>query len=79
MSALFDIMHRNFPFKSDDIEVKSDVRLTSPKIGFNNMELYELLMCIEARFSVSFEPQEIRSKGFDTLNKICDLVCKKLS
>ena len=78
MRELYDVMHRGFPSLSISSDEKHNVKLTSPEFGFNDIELYEFLMCIEERFSVYFEPEEIRDNGFETLDKICDLVCKKL-
>jgi len=77
--TLCDIIHKNFPHISSQIEEKTGEKLTSPEIGFSDIELYEFLMCIETRFSIFFRPEEIRSKGFNTLEKVCDLVCERLS
>lgn len=38
------------------------------------VELYELLMALEEKYSVYFSADQIISNGFNTLNKIIDLI-----
>lgn len=75
--TLMRLLNEKFPLRCGWTSDNMNVPLTSSGIGFNHISMYELLMCIENEFSIRFSPEEIRQKGFDTVNKILSLLQEK--
>lgn len=75
--SLVQLLNEKFPLPYEWTSELMDIPLTSSRIGFNHIEMYELLMCVEREFSIYLTPEEVRRKGFDTVNRILNLLEEK--
>ena len=70
--SLVQLLNEKFPLPYEWTSELMDIPLT-----FNHIEMYELLMCVEREFSIYLTPEEVRRKGFDTVNRILNLLEEK--
>ena len=56
-----------------------EVQLTDPSIGLDAVRMYELLLCIEKEFLISYTFEELHTNGFHSVNEIVHSIKIKLS
>lgn len=74
VNEIIDTIHASFPSKDPDRLLDEDSILTSKKFRFTGRDLYRLLMVIEEKYRIYFQPAEILENGFRSPKEIARLV-----
>lgn len=76
---LEEILKVRFHYNNEITQDLLDVPLTSPRLGFGAIQLYQFLMCVEEAFGIILAVDEIIQHGFGTLAQIILIVQWKLN
>jgi len=56
-----------------------DKLLTGPDMGLDAISMYELLLCVEKEFKISFSFEEVQRMGVHSVQELVNLIEVKLS
>lgn len=72
------ILNTEFHVKDKITDDKQKLPLTSFFFGLNAIQLYQFLMAVEEKYDIYLSASEIEENGFETVEKVVNLVQLKL-